>query len=146
MIFARKVMLQRSVLMAKIIKKLFEKRNLRHNNMRLKRSPPDIPRNPNPDYWLSPWGQLLTRFASVVGGPSIGSWEGKLFRRRFRVPYDVFCKLVTMSLDKKLFGLYCESKCMPSRNKAIGGIENTGEKLEFSWHCGGNINGRDNSS
>ena len=41
-------MLQRSVLMANIIKKLVEKRNLRHNDMRLKRSPPDIPRNPNP--------------------------------------------------------------------------------------------------
>ena len=103
-------MLQRSVLMAKIIKKLVEKRNLRHNNMSLKRSPPDIPRNPNPDYWLSPWGQLLTRFASVVGGPSIGSREGKLFRRRFRVPYDVFCKLVSMSLDKKLFGLNSHKK------------------------------------
>ena len=105
MIFARKVMIQRSVLMAKVIRKLIEKRNLRRNKMRSKRSPPDIPWDPNPNYWLSPWGQLVTKFASVAGGPSIGSREGKLFRRRFRVPYDVFCKLVTMCLDKKLFGL-----------------------------------------
>ena len=46
----------------------------------------------------------------MVGGPYIGSREGKLFRRRFRVPYDVFCKLVTMSLDKKLFRLNSQKK------------------------------------
>ena len=41
-------MIQRSVLMAKVIRKLIEKRNFRLNKMRSKRSPPDIPRDPNP--------------------------------------------------------------------------------------------------
>lgn len=52
----------------------------------LKREQSDIPRNPDPDYWQSGWGQLLPKLAAVDGGPSIESRDGKLFSRRFRVP------------------------------------------------------------
>ena len=52
--------------------------------------------------------------SAIDGGPSITSREGKLFRRRFRVPWDVFCDLVEKSFDNKLFG------------------ENAGKKYDFS--------------
>ena len=100
------MMILQSVLLAKAISKLAGKRKLcLEKKMRSMRSSPEVPRDPNPNFWLSPWGQLIKRLASVTGGPSIGSREGKLFRRRFRVPYDVYCKLVSMCLEKKLFGL-----------------------------------------
>jgi hypothetical protein len=46
----------------------------------------------------------MKRLGSIEGGPCITSRTGKLFRRRFRVPYQVYCKLVHMCIDKKLFG------------------------------------------
>ena len=99
MIYAKKVMILQSVSLAKAIKKLAEKQKPRlEKKYRLRRSSPEIPRDPNPNFWLSPWSQLITRLASVEGGPSIGSREGKLFRRRFRVPYDAYCRLVSMCL------------------------------------------------
>ena len=68
------------------------------------RAKPEIPRDKNPNYWQSAWGQLVKRLASIEGGPCITSRIGKLFRRRFRVPYQVYCKLVHMCIAKKLFG------------------------------------------
>ena len=86
MIYAKKMMILQSVLLAKA----FSKRKLRlEKKMRSMRNSPEVPWDPNPNFWLSPWGQLVKRLASVTGGPSIGSREEKLFRRRFRVPYDV---------------------------------------------------------
>ena len=74
-------MIQRSVLMMKVIERLVARRNLHRKKVQARRSPPEIPRDPNPNYWLSPWGQLVTRLSSIEGGPSIVSREGKLFRR-----------------------------------------------------------------
>ena len=37
-------------------------------------------------------------------GPSIDSREGKLFRRRFRIPYPVFLFLANKCIEQKLFG------------------------------------------
>jgi hypothetical protein len=64
------------------------------------RAKPEIPRDKHPNYWQSAWGQLVQRLASIVNGPSITSRDGK----RFRVPYQVYCKLVQMCVEKKLFG------------------------------------------
>ena len=72
--------------------------------VRQRRSPPCVVRPNFIDYWSSPWGRLLVHLASVDGGPSIESRDGKLFRRRFRVPYSVFCSLVTKCIEKKIFG------------------------------------------
>ena len=80
MIYAKKMMILQSVLLAKAISKLAGKRKLcLEKKMRSMRSSPEVPRDPNPNFWLSPWGQLVKRLASVTGGPSIGSREGKLF-------------------------------------------------------------------
>ena len=68
------------------------------------RAKPEIPRDKHPNYWQSAWGQLVQRLASIVDGPVITSRDGKLCRRRFRVPYQVYCKLVQMCVEKKLFG------------------------------------------
>lgn len=51
------------------------------------------------DYWESPWGRMLQD--ENVKDPS--TREGKDFRRRFRVPFPVFCKLVMIAEDSNLF-------------------------------------------
>ena len=51
------------------------------------------------DYWNSPWGLMLKD--ENVKDPS--SREGIDFRRRFRVPFPVFCKLVTIAEESNLF-------------------------------------------
>ena len=43
------------------------------------RAKPEIPRDKNPNYWQSAWGQLLKRLASIEGGPCITSRIGKRF-------------------------------------------------------------------
>ena len=65
---------------------------------RRKRSPLSSPRERNVNYWSTTWGKLLASLSAIDGGPSITSREGKLFRRRFRVPWDVFCDLVKKAL------------------------------------------------
>lgn len=74
MINSRKMMIQRSVFIMKVIEKLVARRNsLNRKKITARRSPPEVPRDPNPNYWLSPWGQLVTRLSSIEGGPSIES-------------------------------------------------------------------------
>ena len=55
--------------------------------IRRQRAKSDVQRDKHPNYWQSTWGQLVIRLAAIEGGPSIFSRDGKLFRRRFRVPY-----------------------------------------------------------
>jgi hypothetical protein len=64
------------------------------------RAKPKIARDKFPNYWQSAWGQLVKRLGSIEGGPCITSRTGKIFRRRFRVPYQVYCKVVQMCIDK----------------------------------------------
>ena len=42
------------------------------------------------DYWQTPWGQLILN----PNTRSIETSEGKLFRRRFRLPFPVYVKLL----------------------------------------------------
>ena len=77
----------------------------RQEMIKIKRKKSEVPRIHEPNYWQSTWGQLLRKLAAIDGGPSIGSRDGKLFRRRFRVPYPVYCDLVSKCLEKKLFGV-----------------------------------------
>ena len=51
------------------------------------------------DYWRSPWGNLLR-------DPSVkipGSYYYKRFRRRFRIPYELFYPLVEECKQHKIF-------------------------------------------
>lgn len=68
------------------------------------------PRDRSINYWSSTWGKLLINLSAIQDGPSITSREGKLFRRRFRVPWDVFCDLVKKSVESKLFGENADKK------------------------------------
>ena len=68
------------------------------------------PRDRSINYWSTTWGKLLINLSAIQGGPSITSREGKLFRRRFRVPWDVFCDLVKKSVESKLFGENADKK------------------------------------
>ena len=55
----------------------------------------------HPDYWSSAWDDLIKRFLSAIeGGVSIDSREGKLFRRRFRVPWQVCCEKFRFMVDQ----------------------------------------------
>jgi hypothetical protein len=62
------------------------------------------PRDTNVDFMSSTWGKLLAKLSRIPGGPSIESREGKLFRRRFRVPWDAFVDLLQKTKDSNLFG------------------------------------------
>jgi hypothetical protein len=56
------------------------------------------------NYWKSPWGVMMED--ENIRDPA--SSEGIDFRRRFRVPFPVFCKLVTLAEESNLFS--CATK------------------------------------
>ena len=49
--------------------------------------------------WLSPWGILISSEAIKVPG----SYEDRLFRKRFRLPYALFVNFVKEAKDKNIF-------------------------------------------
>ena len=49
--------------------------------------------------WLSPWGILISSEAIKVPG----SFEDRLFRKRFRLPYALFVNFVKEAKDKNIF-------------------------------------------
>ena len=58
------------------------------------------------DYWSTLWGILIRKLgcSNHGAGPCITSRDGKLFRRRFRVPWPVYCDLVKKCREKLVFG------------------------------------------
>ena len=72
--------------------------------LREKRSPVSCPIDRNINYWSSVWGNLLVNLTAIENGPSIDLRAGMLFRRRFRVPWQVYCDLVMKCKAHKLFG------------------------------------------
>ena len=69
------------------------------------RSPVAFPTDRQINFWVSTWEKLLKKLTSIENGPCITSREGKLFRRRFRVPWQVYCELVQKCISHKLFGV-----------------------------------------
>ena len=67
-----------------------------------KRMPSEEPHNRKKEFWLTQWGQMLCEYFTTPPGPD--TRKGKLFRRRFRLPYPVFFKLMGMCREKQLFG------------------------------------------
>ena len=106
MIYSIRAIVSQFSAMVTIMQRVIKRRKVARSNAKARRCPPSVPRLISIDYWCSPWGQLLRRFAAIDGGPSIASRDGKLFRRRFRVPYCVYCNLVQKCYDKNL---YCEN-------------------------------------
>ena len=51
------------------------------------------------DFWEQPWGQLI--YEPTVNNPM--SRHGKIFRRRFRLPFPVFQFLVKLCNDHNIF-------------------------------------------
>jgi hypothetical protein len=52
------------------------------------------------DYWKTPWGELI--LSNDV--TDVNSYNGKLFKRRFRVPFGLFTdSLVPMCREKNIF-------------------------------------------
>ena len=104
MIYSIRAIVSQFSAMVTIMQRVIKRRKVVRSNAKARRCPPSVPRLISIDYWCYPWGQLLRRFAAIDGGPSIASRDGKLFRRRFRVPYCVYRNLVQKCYDKNLFG------------------------------------------
>ena len=105
MIYTRKAIKDNLIRFHLLLRSALNKRKRVRRAFTLReRKKPEVPRDKHPDYWSSAWGQLIQRLASIVGGPSIDSRDAKLFRRRFRVPYPVYCQLIEMCIERKLFG------------------------------------------
>ena len=79
---------------------LRSRKNKKDNRSRRKRAISSSQRETRLDYWSSTWGKLLVKLSAIPGGPLISSREGKLFRRRFRVPWDVFVDLLQKCKEK----------------------------------------------
>jgi hypothetical protein len=94
-----------------------------------RRAPNSVPKNRRIGFWSNPWGVLINKLKAIEGGVSINSREGRLFRRRFRVPWLVFLDLVKKSKEKLLFGAnsldktdLCGSEICPVEIKLLGGF------------------------
>jgi hypothetical protein len=118
------------------LKKRYKK--LKPIERRRKRSPTSTQRERNFNFWSTTWGKLLVNLSAIEGGPLITSREGKLFRRRFRVPWDVFCDLVKKSTDSELFGKnarmkydFCGRSICPIAIKVLGILRILGR----NWCC-----------
>ena len=110
----------------------------KNNRSRRKRAISASPRETRLDYLSSTWGKLLVKLSAIPGGPLISSREGKLFRRRFRVPWDVFVDLLQKSKERKLFGENsllrfdcCGSTICPYAIKLLGVLRILGR----NWCC-----------
>ena len=69
------------------------------------------------DYWSTPWGRLL-RSENLN---DVTSKNGKLFRRRFRVPFEVFNDLLFLSNKFNLFDIKMDYKVtIPIELKLMG--------------------------
>lgn len=117
---------------------LRSRKNKKDNRSRRKRAISSSPRVTRLDYWSSTWGKLLVKLSAIPGGPLISSREGKLFRRRFRVPWDVFVDLLQKCKEKKLFGENsllqfdcCGSTICPYAIKLLGVLRILGR----NWCC-----------
>ena len=58
------------------------------------------------DYWSTPWARTLLDLCQAANrGDALAlTRKGKLFRRRFRVPFPVFLHLVYMCKEDSIFG------------------------------------------
>ena len=65
--------------------------------VKAKRLPPSVFTDRKIDFWSTVWGMLIVNLSSIENGPSIDSRAGKLFRRRFRVPWQVYLAMVDLS-------------------------------------------------
>ena len=100
------------------------------------RSPLSFQTDRRIDFWASTWGKLLKKLTSIENGPSILSREGKLFRRRFRVLWQVYCELVQNCASHKLFGMnsllkvdMCGAQVCPVEIKLLRGLRMLGRNF-----------------
>jgi Plant transposon protein len=119
-------------------KLLRDRKQMSSVKLRMKRSPLSTPRDTKVDFLTSTWGKLLKKLSVIPGGPLITSREGKLFRRRFRVPWAVFIDLLQKCKEKKLFGEHslkrfdcCGSSICPYAIKLLGVLRILGR----NWCC-----------
>jgi hypothetical protein len=87
-------------------------------------------------YWESPWGRLLLGSGSNANGvEDDDSSTGRLFRRRFRVPWSIYCKIVQMCKDKDIFGVRARDRCdqetIPVELRVLGVLRILGRGAVF---------------
>lgn len=66
------------------------------------------------DYWGTTWGKLIIDLRRLTADPSVDlarTKGGKIFRRRFRVPFQLFDEVILPECERvNLFGTACERK------------------------------------
>jgi hypothetical protein len=122
------------------LKEIFRRINQSSKASRRKRKTSENPRNTHPNFVETPWGKLIYRLSALNdgNGPNVDSRDGMLFRRRFRVPWPLYCKLVVMCQENKLFGENsnleadcCQSEICPITIKLLGVLRILGR----NWLC-----------
>ena len=92
------------------------------------------------DFHNTQWGQLIAKLSLMNDGrgPCITQREGKLFRRRFHVSWQIYCELVVKSKEFNLFGLksndmvdLCNKDICPVTIKLLGVLRMLGR----NWIC-----------
>ena len=93
-------------------KRQLARRAKRHSprQQRRPRKPRTQQRNSDPNFWQTQWGRMYQSLSQMNGGtgPTIDSRPGKLFRRRFRVPWVLFSKLLELCRTHALFGPHAD--------------------------------------
>jgi hypothetical protein len=82
--------------------RVIKKRRYRYVR-KVKKSRTSVPRDK--DYWRSPWGKLLRNPSVKVPG----SYFAKQFRRRFRIPYELFYPLIEECKQHGVFDSVADS-------------------------------------
>ena len=59
-----------------------------------------VSHNRSKDLWATPWGLMLKNVATINDATA---YEHRKFRRRFRVPFDMFTKIVKECTDRDIF-------------------------------------------
>ena len=90
------------------------------------------------DFQNTQWGKLLARLSKLNDGrgPCVTQREGKLFCRRFQVPWQIYCELVVKCNEFNLFGIrsndtvdLCNHDICPVTIKLLGVLRMLGRNL-----------------
>ena len=77
------------------------------------------------DLWSTPWGAMLLNMEVSTEL----SFERRKFRRRFRVPYEMFVEIVRECDDGDIFGVYQRRRKIPTEFKVLASLRILGRDI-----------------
>jgi hypothetical protein len=81
--------------------------------------------NRSKDLWATEWGHMIIGLKTVEEG----SWARRKFRRRFRVPFDMFLIIVKECNDFNVFGEPVRKRKIPTEFKVLASLRILGRDL-----------------